>query len=222
MQLASLAKQGDLVEPDLSHPAVSAAAAEARSTSLPIVQCYDTNGERVMSEASGWRTLVHQLMLIASQIAAFQSLVPDLPLPERQQATNAAGAYIGKFRNLAFSDPDGPFPNLDGMNAELGQLFKEYAPHITPEEIPTAGLTPPPPPPTEPPPAGRRVASSVGIARLVLVTLGVAAVATVFVTVGMGETFGTPLNYLALAATAFGGGAGAQAMLDIVPFARRG
>ena len=213
------------MEPDFSHPDVRAAAAEARSTSLPIAQRYDTFGERAVSEASRWALLVHQLTLIASQIDAFRSLVPDLPQPRRQQAENAAGAYIDRFRNLAFPDPGGPFPNLDGMNAELGQLFKEYAPHTFPEEIPTAAVTPPPAteaPSVRPEPTGARVASSVGIARLVLLVLGVAAVATVLVTVGMGETFGSPLNYLTLAATAFGAGAGAQAMLGIVPFARRG
>lgn len=223
-KLASLARHRDLVEPDFSHPDVRAAAAEARSTSLPIAQRYDAFGERVVSEASRWALLVHQLTLVASQIDAFRSLVPDLPQPRRQQAENAAGAYIDRFRNLVFPDPDGPFPNLEGMNAELGQLFKEFAPHTFPEEIPTAAVTPPPATeaPSMGPPTGARVASSVGIARLVLVVLGVAAVATVLVTVGMGETFGSPLNYLTLTATAFGAGATAQAMLDIVPFARRG
>jgi hypothetical protein len=223
-KLASLARHGDLVDPDFSHPDIRAAAAEARSTSLPIERRYDTFGERAVSEASRWALLVHQLTLIASQIDALRSLVPDLPQPRRQQAENAAGAYIDRFRNLAFPDPGGPFPNLDGMNAELGQLFREYAPHTFPAEIPTA-VTPPPEPTealSEGPPTAAWVASSVGIARLVLVVLGVAAVATVLVTVGMGETFGSPLNYLTLAATAFGAGAGAQAMLGIVPFARRG
>ena len=55
----------------------------------------------------------------------------------------------------------------------------------------------------------------VGIARLVLLVLGVAAVATVLVTVGMGETFGSPLNYLTLAATAFGAGAEAFAQIRV-------